>query len=908
MSTPEQPQVPVFQEYFNPILEVLRAHGGSMAIEELERRVSAHMKLGDAVLAIPHDPKNPDRSEVGYRMAWARTYLKKAGLLENPQRGVWSIARDGATTGPIDAYAVASKVAKGEAPDVKGQPPELTEELVEEESSAARVGPTLAAQLVALREQLAASGALLPPKEASLILARFRDRFGPSALSGLDGEALLLHMHGRGKKKESLVYWLEFKDDEEFPAARFGSIGGGSALKFGIYQSAESGAWMTGTGHQQVRLSLEDAVAKARSQRDQLAEAARVLESAGPSDAVDYGGLQKRLEQVAPDVAETSWGHKYLALLFPTLLEPFHGTDYQRHQLRKLLKLPAEGRYANARIFVGVGRQLGMSLLDLSVVLHRRNGPPHLYWRVGTTIDEKRFWPGMRDGGYVAVGWDKLGDLSGIEASKQGREAVRERMAVHYPGADNVVSRQAGQCFQFARAMQDRDLVVAMEGQTVRGVGRVISPYEYVPAGSPMPHRRRVEWLLIDDWKLPDLEGYLTTFVQLQKSQRNLIEIESRLLAPRQPVTAPVPFPSPVTTATADAAPLPPLIPLTGILARVESVLQRKRQVILYGPPGTGKTYWAERAANELAARAWFGVPAEKLTEAQKSKLKDAAAIEMCSFHPAYGYEDFLEGFRPVQASSAVGFVLRDGIFKRVCDRASRDTAHPYFLIIDEINRGDIPRIFGELLTILEKEKRGKTITLPLSGKTFSVPDNVHVLGTMNTADRSIALLNAALRRRFGFVELLPDSGALGTASAGSIPLGSWLDALNKRVLEHAGRDARNLQIGHSYLMPDGAPLRELSRFAEVLRDDILPLLEEYCYEDFDSLERILGSTLVNKKDKRVAHHLFEPDRHDELVDALLSAFNEITATKAAVEADAAGGDKEPEDEDEVTVGEGSGK
>src|SRR5215218_9814026 len=116
-----------------------------------------------------------------------------------------------------------------------------------------------------------------------------------------------------------------------------------------------------------------------------------------------------------------------------------------------------------------------------------------------------------------------------------------------------------------------------------------------------------------------------------------------------------------------------------------------------------------------------------------------------------------------------------------------------FLLIVDEINRGDIPRIFGELLTTLEKDKRGKWITLPVSQDVFSVPRNVFLVGTMNTADRSISLLDAALRRRFGFVELLPDSSQLAGRRAGSLPLGPWLDALNARLRQHLKRDARNL-------------------------------------------------------------------------------------------------------------------
>ncbi len=187
---------------------------------------------------------------------------------------------------------------------------------------------------------------------------------------------------------------------------------------------------------------------------------------------------------------------------------------------------------------------------------------------------------------------------------------------------------------------------------------------------------------------------------------------------------------------------------------------------------------------------------------------------------------------------------------------------------------------------MLEREKRGKSITLPLSGQPFAVPDNVFIVGTMNTADRSIALLDAALRRRFGFVELFPNSSIFAGIAVAGIPLGPWLDELNRRVVAHVGRDARHLQVGHSYLMPGGNPVRDLPRFVEILRDDIIPLLEEYCYEDFGVLEKILGPAIVQRAAHRVDPSLFEPDRHPDLVRALLSAFDSITATREAVAAD----------------------
>src|SRR4029453_3855592 len=142
-----------------------------------------------------------------------------------------------------------------------------------------------------------------------------------------------------------------------------------------------------------------------------------------------------------------------------------------------------------------------------------------------------------------------------------------------------------------------------------------------------------------------------------------------------------------------------------------------------------------------------------------------------------------------------MAFALRDGIFKLLCRDAEAQPERQFYLIIDEINRGDIPRIFGELLTVLEKDKRGQTLLLGVSGDPFRVPENVFIVATMNTADRSIALLDAALRRRFGFIGLIPDTKVLGNANVSGLPLGRWLEALNSRVREHAGRDARNLQI-----------------------------------------------------------------------------------------------------------------
>jgi 5-methylcytosine-specific restriction protein B len=886
----ELERVPQSPEYMNPILDVLRTNGRELPIEELDRQVFASMNLADKVLAIPHDPARPGTSEPAYRAAWARTDLKKAGLIHNPRRGIWALTDAGRSAGAINPQALErDKRASGGA-----EAEESSTKAEEEEFEAARVGDVLATQLTSLREQLVLDGTIPSRDEVTRQLRRFREKFGPDVLNGLDGERLLATLHGRGAK-DSLVYWLEFKDDDEFPA-RFGGIGGGSALKFGLYQSAETEQWMTGSSSQQRRLTKDDAIQLARLQRDQLVGGARVLErySSQPGGTADYSKVQQELIQVAPDLANTSWGHKYFALLFSELLEAFHAETTQKHHLYKLLKTPVSGRYENARIFSGIARQLDITLLELCTILNRRSGSAHDYWRAGTIDGAVDGWPSMRDGGFVSIGWPDIGDLVAFEASSAGREQLRNQVAAKYPSSPTVITKSANQLFSF-RTAQERDIVVAMDGRTVRGVGRMTGPYVYAP-GEHFPHRRAVEWLLVDEWKLPEsAEGLQTTFTRLGKFPRNIVEIESRLLGANSLASAHV-----VTTKpTVHPQPAQPAPALGGIPARVHAALQRKRQVILYGPPGTGKTYWAERSAQELVARSWFGQSWEQLSTASRELIERTMPIEICSFHPAYGYEDFLEGYRPsVSTAGALAFSLQDGVFKQLCERARNDKAHSYVLIIDEINRGDIPRIFGELLTLLEKDKRGKTVRLPLSGGAFSVPDNVLLVGTMNTADRSIALLDAALRRRFAFIELLPDSTTLTGISVNGLPLGPWLDELNRRVVQHAGRDARSLQIGHSYLLPGGSPVRELGRFAEILRDDIIPLLEEYCYEDFDALERIMGDRIVLKAKRRIDASLLEPERHDDLLQALMSAFAGITATLDAVRADAGTDIPEPDDEE----------
>jgi 5-methylcytosine-specific restriction protein B len=739
--------------------------------------------------------------------------------------------------------------------------------------------------ILKLYRKMDAEGKLVSRAQLAAYYDTFRQRFGPEQLGRLDGEALLETMHNHSNP-DSLVYWLEFKDDEEFPN-HFGSIAGGSALKFGIYRRKETGAWVTGSPVETRELSLEEAVSVARKHRDQLVAGAALLEGL-PRNASDeeYLRLQEEMDVQCPDVGNTAWGHKYFSLLYPDKLDFFHVTDYQRFHLIKLLQVPpeGEGRYLAAGRFVRLAAELGMHLNHLCRLLFERNGRPYRYWRVDTSggTGPRNRWALMRDGGFVAVGWPDLGDLSGFWKSREQREKLRALMAEKYPAAPQAVGNQTTQLWNFVFGMAEGDLVLACDGVTVLGIGKVTSSYFYNP-DSDFSHRRRVKWLSLDEWKMPEPEGLLSAVRELRRHAVNRVEAERRILetkyrkrehGERVPAAGKV-----------SAVPV-----LDGIPGRVQKVLERKGQVVLYGPPGTGKTYWAEITARQLAAYHAFGRDFDHLTADEKLRVVGSAEqpglVRMCCFHPAYGYEDFLEGYRPETSRGQMHFVLRPGVFKTLCAEAGNNPGYRYYLIIDEINRGDIPRIFGELLTVLEKSRRNKYIVLPLSGELLRVPENVFIIGTMNTADRSIALMDAALRRRFGFVELMPDPAVLGDVVVDGIPLGPWLEALNQRIRRYVGRDARNLQVGHAYLMDGAHPITEFEKLSRALREDLLPLLEEYCYEDFATLERIMGRALVDVVNQRIRDELFEADQKDKLVQALLAPCPEVAASSLAVQAE----------------------
>lgn len=354
------------------------------------------------------------------------------------------------------------------------------------------------------------------------------------------------------------------------------------------------------------------------------------------------------------------------------------------------------------------------------------------------------------------------------------------------------------------------------------------------------------------------------------------------------------------------------------------------KNMILYGPPGTGKTYITATYAVLICG--WYTLDTLKNMNHSKimeiyHELEQEGRIGFTTFHQSYGYEDFIEGIRPVldkektdgqnqseeqkpEKSDNLEYTMEAGVFKAFCEKAKEESEKPYVFIIDEINRGNISRIFGELITLIEESKRKgeadeRSVILPYSGLPFSVPSNVYIIGTMNTADRSIALLDTALRRRFSFVEMMPDTEVLkdikievpkmpdavdkkaGNASTAGEKTGNaagnegkiiidvqkLLEIINQRIEVLYDREHT---IGHAYFcgLKENATLDGLKN---IFKKSVLPLLQEYFFDDYEKIAMVLGDNqkrnrnykfIVEDNGKDI-HTLFGKELETDMLDML---------------------------------------
>ncbi|MBR5503442.1 MAG: AAA family ATPase [Methanobrevibacter sp.] len=436
------------------------------------------------------------------------------------------------------------------------------------------------------------------------------------------------------------------------------------------------------------------------------------------------------------------------------------------------------------------------------------------YWiySPGSSAD---MWDEFYDKGIMAIHYTtEIGDL--IKYSN--KEDLREELQEIYQD-DSPHVNVANALWQFANDIEIGDIIFAKKGMNeIIGRGIVESDY-YFNEDANFPHIRNVKWTHKGTWHYGDENNKLNrktlTDISHLNEKVNVIksffEDEEDYEEPRviYPIYTSEDFLEEVYVTEEDYETL------------VKLVLNKKN-LILQGAPGVGKTFMAKRLAYSIMGE------------------KDIDRVMMVQFHQSYSYEDFVMGYRP----SKDGFELREGSFYKFCKKAEDDDENDYFFIIDEINRGNLSKIFGELFMLIENDKRGEKnkIQLLYSDELFYIPKNVHIIGLMNTADRSLAMIDYALRRRFAFFDLKPGFSSEGFKEYQSnIDYSVFDDLIDimEELNEEIKKDetlGEGFRIGHSYfcnLNPDEIE----EKLAYIIEYEIIPLLKEYWFDEPDKVE-----------------------------------------------------------------------
>ena len=422
-----------------------------------------------------------------------------------------------------------------------------------------------------------------------------------------------------------------------------------------------------------------------------------------------------------------------------------------------------------------------------------------------------RIWDECCKEGIMALGWEEIGDYQQYSSKTSMKQAMKQQY-----DPDRPYTMAAHATWQFANEMKPGDVVFAKRGRgTLIGRGIVTSDYMFDDSRKEYPSIREVNWTHVGEWEHPgqaamktltDITPY-TDYVEKLKALFVDDDIE------------------PEDTEEENEEEIAfPLYGREDFLSQVymdersydilEALIRNKKNVILQGAPGVGKTYAAKRLAYSMMG------------------VKDPNRVQMIQFHQSYSYEDFIMGFRPSEA----GFKLKYGAFYNFCKRAEIDSDNEYFFIIDEINRGNLSKIFGELFMLIESDKRNYPLQLLYSDETFSVPDNVYLIGMMNTADRSLAMLDYALRRRFAFYEMKPGFNTegfqtyrKGLSSDKFDRLIGCVQSLNADISADESL-GEGFCIGHSYF----CNLREVTDQAlyRIVEFKLIPLLKEYWFDE----------------------------------------------------------------------------
>ena len=423
-----------------------------------------------------------------------------------------------------------------------------------------------------------------------------------------------------------------------------------------------------------------------------------------------------------------------------------------------------------------------------------------------------KIWDECYDNNIMAIGWDAIGDLRAYNS----KDEIKQVMNKYYDPSKSYI-HSACATWEFANEMKPGDIVFAKNGMhLIIGRGVVKSDYIYDSQRKEFRNIRKVEWTDRGEWEcsrqspmktLTDITSFTDYVEQLNLFFDSDMLDDAKTLETSYPTYDKARF---LDSVYMDEDSYDTLV----------SLVKSKKNIILQGAPGVGKTFAAKRLAYSMMG------------------VKDPNRVMMVQFHQSYSYEDFIMGFRP----SENGFKLKHGVFYEFCKRAEVDSDNDYFFVIDEINRGNLSKIFGELFMLLESDKRGVALQLLYADEKFSIPENLYIIGMMNTADRSLAMLDYALRRRFAFFDLKPAFESDGFKSyqhsLNNDKFNKLIDCIKQLNLAIKSDETlgAGFCIGHSYFcdLDKSETYEREDSLDRIVEFELIPLLNEYWFDDVD--------------------------------------------------------------------------
>lgn len=716
-----------------------------------------------------------------------------------------------------------------------------------------------------LQAYVSTTGYEIPTKKGEIeaVLAEFNSKFSPDVLAALPDDELLKKMfYTADDNQNSLCYWLE-----ENPDCRkhFGSITGGSAYKFGLFQKKATGEWITGSRHEPQILTAEEALVFGRNIRDALVKAATIIQKAHLNSVADYEQLNEELEEkIGPMYCGWAWFHKYLSMVCPDKLSSFHSDEWQKHLLYALKIKPSEKKYTRSGQLAMIENYAGWYYGEFKdVVFERFGGKPIHFVRIGTSDDKKNYAAEWNDKSVVGIGWRDIGSLEdyvgekGID--KDTKAAIAVALKEKYDCNNNVASRKAGELICFYKT-DVSTVMVAMDGERLLAFIDRIGNYFYDPT-SAMANMKHGTWhqKFSSGEKLPQSEGNMTSCYPLTNEQ-NLMFLYERYYYEKEEIMS-----------TVDDI----MFDNLEDLYNTNLVTEYERNRITFGAPGTGKSFNLKRDCEEC--------------------LKGTSgSYERVTFHPDYTYSQFVGTYKPVSDSSIIRYEFVPGPFMRVYVEAMKSACslnpQPHILIIEEINRAKVASVFGDVFQLLDRDENGvseyeiqtsEDIRRYLASelkcdidkcKKIKMPNNMFIWATMNSADQGVFPMDTAFKRRWDFEYLGIDENqdkingriSVGRTPAQQIEWNVLRRAINEKLAKEYRVNEDKLMgpffISKRVLKTVGEEddtIMDEARFIEVFKSKVIM----YLYEDAA---------------KQHKHKLFSGCEDTTKYSAVCDAFDEI--------------------------------